>query len=397
MYVGIPKEIMSAERRVAATPETVAEYRQMGFKVLVESGAGAGIFVSDDQYREAGAEIVLNAEEVYARADVVLKVKQPIQNAALGRHEADMMKPNAVLIAFLHPATPSNHDLVRRLQEKGTTSFTLDSIPRTISHAQVMDALTSMSTVTGYRSVLLAATMFPRFVPVISTVVGATRPARILALGAGVVGLQAIATAKRLGGITTAVDTRAEAREQAVSLGAKAAGFEVPEELAVGEGGYSKALPDEWLERERDALGPLLRDSDIVISSALLPGERAPLLITDRMVRQMNPGSVIVDVSVDQGGNCSLTQAGETIEVGNVVICGVANIPGGMPVDATWLFARNVLHNVKHLFPDGPADPQLADKVARSMLVTHDGSIVHAGTLKAMREMESSGPTRSEI
>jgi len=275
------------------------------------------------------------------------------------------------------------------------TSFTLDSIPRTISHAQVMDALTSMSTVTGYRSVLLAATMFPRFVPVIGTAVGATRPARVLALGAGVVGLQAVATAKRLGGITTVVDTRAEAREQAVSLGAKAAGFEVPEEFAVGEGGYSKALPDEWLEKEREALEPLLRDSDIVISSALVPGERAPLLITDSMVRQMNPGSVIVDVSVDQGGNCSLTQAGETIEVDDVVICGVANIPGGLPVDATWLFAKNVLHTVKHLFPEGPAEPQLADEVARSMLVTHDGSIVHAGTLKAMREMESDGPALS--
>lgn len=392
MHVGIPREIMSGERRVAATPETVAEYRRIGFEVLVESGAGAGIYVSDDQYGGAGAEVVSGAEEVYARADVVLKVKQPMQNPALGRHEVDLMKPGAVLIAFLHPATPSNHDLVRRLQEKGITSFTLDSIPRTISHAQVMDALSSMSTVTGYRSVILAATMFPRFVPVIGTAVGATRPARFLALGAGVVGLQALATAKRLGGITTAVDTRAEAREQVVSLGAKALGFEVPEELSVGEGGYSKALPDEWLEKERDALEPLLRDSDIVISSALVPGERAPLLITDPMVRQMNPGSVIVDVSVDQGGNCGLTRASETIVVDDVVICGVANIPGGMPVDATWLFAKNVLHSVKHFFPDGPAKLRLEGEVARSMLVTHDGSIVHAGTLKAMREMESDGP-----
>jgi NAD(P) transhydrogenase subunit alpha len=247
-----------------------------------------------------------------------------------------------------------------------------------------MDALTSMSTVTGYRSVLLAATDFPRFIPPIGTAVGVNPPARVLVLGAGVVGLQAIATAKRLGGMVQAVDIRPEAREQAGSLGAKLVGFDVPEAMAVGEGGYSKALPTEWLEGERKALAPLLEEADIVIASALVPGEEAPLLITESMVREMKAGSVIVDVSVDQGGNCGLTQAGEVIMVNGVVINGVANIPGGMPVDSTRLFSQNILHVVRHLFPSGPGALNLEDQIAASMLVTHGGKILHQGTLKAM-------------
>jgi H+-translocating NAD(P) transhydrogenase subunit alpha len=294
------------------------------------------------------------------------------------------------LVSFLHPAAPSNHKLVKLLQERRITSFTLDSIPRTLSHAQGMDALTSMSTVTGYRSVLMAADRLPRFVPVIGTAVGVTRPARFLILGAGVVGLQAIATAKRLGGVNTAVDIRPEAREQATSLGAKVAGFEVPSELAQGEGGYSSALPEEWLSREREALAPLLAESDVVISSALVPGERAPLLITESMVREMRPGSVLVDVAIDQGGNCSLTRAGEETEVGGILVCGLQNIPGGMPVDSTWLYAQNVCHFVQHLYHAGGADPDLADEIIRATLVTHEGRILHAGTLKAMRELEGS-------
>lgn len=385
MVIGIPAEIMQGERRVAATPETVSEYRRLGFDVLVETGAGLGIFASDEAYTEAGAQVVRSPEALYGSADLVLKVKQPMHNAVLGRHEVSLMKPGSVLVAFIHPATPSNHGLVQMLRDRSITSFTLDSVPRTLSHAQPMDALTSMSTVTGYRSVLLAATYFPRFIPVIGTAVGATRPANVLVLGTGVVGLQAIATAKRLGGIVTALDVRPDAMEQAASLGAKRSDFEVPQELAVGEGGYSRALPPEWVEKERAHLTPVLESMDIVIASALVPGEEAPVLITEEMVRRMKPGSVIVDVSVDQGGNCSQTVPGKTVVVGDVTICGIANIPGGMPVDATWLFAKNILHAVKHLFPEGPGTLLRDDAISRSMLVTDNKEIVHAGTLKAMR------------
>jgi H+-translocating NAD(P) transhydrogenase subunit alpha len=390
MQLGIPKEIMPGERRLAATPETVAEYRRLGYDVWLETSAGSGVYIDDGRYEEAGAKIAADARELYRRADLVLKVKQPMYNESLGAHEVELMNPGSKLVSFLHPAAPSNHKLVKLLQERRITSFTLDSIPRTLSHAQGMDALTSMSTVTGYRSVLMAANRLPRFVPVIGTAVGVTRPARFLILGAGVVGLQAIATAKRLGGVNTAVDIRPEAREQATSLGAKVAGFEVPSELAQGEGGYSSALPEEWLSREREALAPLLAESDVVISSALVPGERAPLLITESMVREMRPGSVLVDVAIDQGGNCSLTRAGEETEVGGILVCGLQNIPGGMPVDSTWLYAQNVCHFVQHLYHAGGADPDLADEIIRATLVTHEGRILHAGTLKAMRELEGS-------
>lgn len=392
MYIGIPTEIMPGERRVAATPDTVKQYRALGFGVLVEAGAGRGIYASDDAYRDAGAEIVAGPDELYGRADIVLKVKQPMHNPVAGRHEVSMMKRGCVVIAFLHPATPFNHDLVRMLRDRSITSFTLDSVPRTLSHAQPMDALTSMSTVTGYRSVLLAATHFPRFIPVIGTAVGATRPANVLVLGAGVVGLQAIATAKRLGGVVTAIDVRREAMEQAASLGAKRSDFEVPQDLAVGEGGYSRALPSEWLEKERAYLAPVLEGTDVVIASALVPGEEAPVLINREMLSRMKPGSVIVDVSVDQGGNCAETVPGQTVVVDDVTICGIANIPGGMPVDATWLFAKNILHAVKHLFPEGPGAPGRDDPVGRSMLVTADGEIVHAGTLKAMSHERGGTP-----
>jgi H+-translocating NAD(P) transhydrogenase subunit alpha len=389
MHLGIPKEIMPGERRLAATPETVAEYRRLGFDVLIETRAGAGIYVEDSRFEEAGAKIASDARELYGRVDLVLKVKQPMYNEPLGAHEVELMKPGSMLVSFLHPAAPSNHKLVKLLEERRITSFTLDSIPRTLSHAQSMDALTAMSTVTGYRSVLAAANRLPKFVPVIGTAVGVTRPANFLILGAGVVGLQAIATAKRLGGISTAVDIRPEAREQATSLGAKVAGFEAPLEVSLGEGGYSKALPEEWLVREREAIEPLLRESDVVISSALVPGERAPLLITESMARRMRPGSVLVDVAIDQGGNCSLTKAGEETEVDGILICGLQNIPGGMPVDSTWLYAKNVLHFVEHLFRDGRS-PDLADEIVRATLVTHEGGILHAGTLKAMRELAGS-------
>lgn len=391
MYLGIPVEIMPAEHRVAALPASIEAYRQMGFGVLVEKGAGAGVYVTDEAYRAAGAEIVETPGELYGRSDVVLKVKQPIRNPVTGEHEVDLMRPGALLVAFLHPAAPESHEMVRLLEARNVRSLTLDSLPRTLSYAQVMDALTSMSTVTGYRSVVLAAAAFPRFIPTIGTAIGANPPARFLVLGSGVVGLQAIATARRLGGAITAVDVRPEAREQATSLGAKIAGFEVPAEVAVGPGGYSRALPPEWLEKERAALDPVVRDADIVIASALVPHERAPVLITEEMVRGMRPGSVIIDVSVDQGGNCALTRAGKTVVEHGVTICGTQNIPGGLAVDATRLFAQNMQHVVAHLFRNGLATPDFGDEVASAMLVTTDARIVHQGALKAMRELGEAG------
>lgn len=383
MILAVPKEILPDEGRVAVLPEMVSQYLAMGFEVLVESGAGGGALRTDQEYQEAGAKIVAGAQDLFASADVIVKVKQPWLNQRTGKTEVEMMREGAVLVSFLHPAAPPSHATVRALAERRITSFTMDGIPRT-PRAQPMDALTSMSTVSGYKSVLIAANRFPKFIPILGTAIGTIKPAKFLVVGTGVVGLQAIATAKRLGGSIKAVDVREDARKEADSLGAKIGGFEVPPELALGEGGYAMALPPEWLDRERAALAPLVEEADIVILGALVPGEVAPVLVTEDMVRRMRPGSVIVDVAVDQGGNCAATKAGGEVVVDGVCVLGLWNIPGSMPVHASWLYANNLLNYVKNLFKKGIGAPDLADDIVAHSLVTHQGKIVHRGTLKAM-------------
>ncbi|MDY0088435.1 MAG: NAD(P) transhydrogenase subunit alpha [Coriobacteriia bacterium] len=383
MVIGVPKEILVRERRVAVTPDETRAYIAMGFSVLVESGAGAGSLHSDEEYRDAGAEIVDNAEAVFSRADLILKVKQPHYNAALGKGEADMIREGATLITFLHPAAPDNHEMIRRLRDRNILSFTMDGIPR-ISRAQGMDALSSMSTITGYKSVIIAAGLLPKFIPMIGTAIGATKPAKVLVVGAGVVGLQAVATAKRLGGIVTAADIRPAALEEAASLGAKVVELGVPTDVALAEGGYARSLPKEWLDHERETLAPLVADADIIILSALVPSELAPVVITEEMIATMRPGSVIVDVSVDQGGNCAATKGGEEVTVNGVTISGLLNIPGSVPVHASWLYSKNMLAFVKNLYKNGIGTPDYDDEIVRSTLVTRDGELLHAGALHAM-------------
>lgn len=383
MVIGIPKEILEREHRVAALPEEVAAYVRMGFDVVVQAGAGTGALHSDDEYTAAGARIASGAEEVFSQADVILKVKQPHFNSESGKHETEMLREGSMLITFLHPAAPANHDIVRALRDRNITALTMDGIPR-ISRAQSMDALSSMSTVTGYKSVIMAAAALPKFVPMIGTAIGATKPAEILVIGAGVVGLQAIATAKRLGGIVKAVDIRAAAREEAASLGAKIVGFEAPDEFAIGEGGYAGALPQEWLLREREAIAPFVASADIIVASALVPGEVAPVLITDEMIASMHPGSVIVDVSVDQGGNCAATVPATETVVHGVNVLGYVNIPGSVPVHASWLYGKNMLAFVQNLFKNGAGSPDFEDEIVRHTLVTRDRRIVHHGALHAM-------------
>jgi len=303
MIIGVPKEIMAEEGRVALLPQQVEELSKRGYEVVVESGAGIGSFIEDRAYLEAGAEIVSDVRELYGKAEVVLKVKEPLLNEKIGKHEISMMREGAVLMTFLHPAAPANHAMVRQLCERGITAFSMDAVPR-ISRAQAMDALSSMSTVAGYKATLIAAHRLPKFIPMMGTAVGTTPPANFLVVGIGVVGLQAVATAKRLGAVVSCVDIRAAAREASRSLGAKDAGWDVPKEIAEGEGGYAKTLPPEWLKKEQEALAPLAREADVIILGALVPGEQAQVLITADVVSSMKPGSVIVDISVDQGGNC---------------------------------------------------------------------------------------------
>lgn len=384
LTIGVPKEILAGERRVSATPETVSQFVKGGAKVLVEAGAGLGAFFTDDAYRAAGATVLVDVREVYEQADLIIKVKEPQFHEGLGVHEAKLLRPGQVLITFLHPASPANHNMVKALAERGVVALTLDSIPR-ISRAQSMDALTSMSTVAGYKAVLMAASRIPKFLPLMGTAVGMIQPAQVLVIGTGVAGLQAIATAKRLGAVVYAADIRPDAREQAKSLGARLVELGIPDELAVGEGGYAKHLEPEWLEKEREALKPVVAGSDIVITSALVPGKEAPILITKEMVESMQPGSVIVDISIDQGGNCELSEGGVIKEHQGVTIDGTKNIPGTMPTSSTAMFSKNVFNFVDNLVAEGRVNLNLDDEIIRATLVTQDGKIVHEGTLESMR------------
>ncbi|MCK9246125.1 MAG: NAD(P) transhydrogenase subunit alpha [Anaerolineaceae bacterium] len=382
MIIGVPKEIMPGERRVAATPETVKAMKDMGLEVLVEKDAGEGAYFHDPEYIAAGAEIVADPSEIFDRADMILKVKEPQFNRNLNLHEVDMMHENQFLITFIHPAAPVNHQMVKNLAARGVISLTLDSIPR-ISRAQSMDALTSMSACAGYKGSLLAANHLPVFMPMMATAVGMIKPTQALVIGTGVGGLQAIATIKRLGSVVHAADIRPDAAEQAMSLGAKIVDLGVPPEDAVGEGGYAKSLSPENLAKERAILAENIKDKDIVFLSALVPGKQAPILITEEMVKSMKPGSVIVDISIDQGGNCEITPMGTTEEKHHVTIIGIKNIPGMLPTSSTWMFSQNVLNLVKYLVKDGQVQLDMEDEIVREALTTYGGQVVHQGTLEA--------------
>ncbi|NLD35171.1 MAG: NAD(P) transhydrogenase subunit alpha [Clostridiales bacterium] len=383
MIIGIPKEIMHSENRVSATPDTCAKLIADGHRVLVEKDAGLGAYFHDDAYEAAGAVLVDDVRELYREAELVLKVKEPLFNEKLGVHEVDLMHAGQYLITFIHPASPVNHEMVKNMAKKGVIALTLDGVPR-ISRAQNMDALTSMSTCAGYKGILIAANLLPSFIPQIFSAVGMIKPLNALIVGVGVGGLQALATAKRLGAVTHAVDIRATAREQAASLGAKVIDIDIPDEKAVGQGGYALALSPELLAHERSLLAPHLPKMDIVFLSALVPGKLAPTLITKEMVQTMKPGAVIVDISIDQGGNCECTVPGEVADEGLVHIVGIKNIPGLLPNSSTWMFAQNVYNLVKYLVQDGQIKLDPSDEIVQGILTTKDGEVVHQGAKEAM-------------
>ena len=383
MIIGIPKEIMHDEARVACTPETVGKFVNEGFEVLVECKAGDGALFHDEDYVKAGAKMVADAQEIYDRAELILKVKEPLFNEEKGKHEVDMMHKGQVLITFIHPASPVNHEMVKQLTAKGVTAITLDGIPR-ISRAQSMDALTSMSTCAGYKGILMAANHLTTFVPQMFTAVGQIKPAKVMVIGVGVAGLQALATAKRLGAITYAADIRPMASENASSLGAKVVDTTVPAELAIAEGGYANRLPADVLIQEQEALTETIQQMDIVFCSALIPGKVAPIIITEEMVKGMKKGSVIVDISIDQGGNCELTPKGGIETRYGVTLMGVKNIPGLLPTSSTWMFSNNLYNLVKYLVKDGSVVLDRNDEIIQKSLVCIDGELVHAGAREAM-------------
>jgi NAD(P) transhydrogenase subunit alpha len=343
------------ERRVSLVPETVEEICRLGLSVLVESGAGGEAFFDDESYFEAGARIETQPGTVYRQADILATVQPP-------EHEhIELLRPGTLVITFLDPSR--RPDIVEACMARGVTLFSFNRVPR-ITKAQSMDAMSSMSTVAGYKSVLLAADTIGRFFPLLMTAAGTVPPARVVVIGAGVAGLQALATARRLGAVTAACDARPAVREQIQSVGAAFIDMSVPVE-AEGEGGYAKQLDEEIYRLERDAIRDHIAGADVVISTAQVPGASAPLLIDEAMVRAMRPGSVIVDLASESGGNCELTVPGESVTRYGVSILGPKNLPADVPVHASQMYARNVLTVLKYLVKDGRLQIDPEDEIVR--------------------------------
>jgi NAD(P) transhydrogenase subunit alpha len=364
--VAVPKEIEQGERRVALVPDTARMLVAAGLEVAVESGAGTAAFITDDQYESAGAKVANRAGTMLHDADAVLKVQAPRES------EIALLKKGAVLISFLQPATQG--DIVKSLAAHGITAFSLELLPR-ISRAQSMDALSSQASAAGYKAVLMAAGRLGKLFPMMMTAAGTVAPARVLVMGAGVAGLQAIATARRLGAVVSAYDVRPAVKEEVQSLGGTF--IELPLETQEGEGGYAREQSEEFLRKQRELIGEHVGKSDVVITTAAVPGRRAPLLVTGDMVKGMRPGSVIVDLAAETGGNVELTQAGKDVEVNGVTIIGTRNIPSTMPLTTSQLFARNVANLLLHLVKGGAITLDFADEITKGACVTNGGEIVN--------------------
>jgi NAD(P) transhydrogenase subunit alpha len=374
MKVGVPRETVPGERRVAIVPEAAAKLVAAKHEVIVESGAGSGSGHDDDEYRKAGATV--GDRNAAFGADIVVKVQKPSPD------EVALLRDGAALIATIQPLT--NKDAVRALAGKRTTAFSMDMIPR-VTRAQPMDSLSSQSNIAGYKAVLVAANSLPKFFPMLTTAAGTVTPARVLVLGAGVAGLQAIATARRLGAVVEAFDTRPVVKEQVQSLGAKFLEIELGEQ-GEGTGGYAKELSEEAHKKEQELVGQHVKDADVVITTALVPGRRAPILVTADMVRAMRPGSVIVDLAAEMGGNCELTEPGQTAVREGVTIHGEVNWPSTVAFHASQLYSRNVSALLAHLAKDGALALDLEDEITKGALITHQGQVVHAATKAALEK-----------
>lgn len=378
MNVAVTKEIRAGECRVALVPNVVSKLVKAGLVIRVEAGAGAEAFFSDSSYKEAGAEVVSDVTSLLGEADVFLKVGPPQERN--GKHEVDMLREGTVLIGFLNPfGEPA---LVKRFATRKITAFSMELIPR-ISRAQSMDALSSQASVGGYKAVLLAANKIGKFFPMLTTAAGTIMPAKVLVIGVGVAGLQAIATARRLGAVVEAFDIRPQTKQEVESLGAKFIEVKL-EEKTEGRGGYAKEVSEETKKKEREILANHIRQSDIVITAAQVPGKKAPLLVTEEMIAGMKEGSVIVDMAAEQGGNCALTKAGQDFVHNGVTIMGPVNLPSMMPYHASQMYSRNISNLLLSMVKEGKLSLDLNDEVIKGCLVTHQGKIVNETVLKVL-------------
>ncbi len=374
MIVGVPKEIYPGERRVALVPASVPLLAKTGFEVVIEAGAGAAAGYLDTAYAEKGAKILPGRAEVFRSAEIILQVLCYGANDINGSEDLALLQPDQILVGFLRPL--GSADVVQKVAATGATAFSVEMMPRT-TRAQSMDALSSMATIAGYKAVVMAADALPRIFPMLTTAAGTITPARVLVIGVGVAGLQAIATARRLGSVVSAYDMRPVVKEQVQSLGGRFVELPIEATNAQDARGYGQAQDESFYQKQRELLGRVVAETDIVITTAVIPGKKAPILVTEEMVKGMAPGSVVFDLAAERGGNCEITQAGKTVVKHGVSIIGPINLASGVPYHASQMYARNLTTFLAHLVKDGKPRLDDADDIIRDTMITRGGEVVN--------------------
>jgi NAD(P) transhydrogenase subunit alpha len=374
VIIGVPKETYPGERRVGLVPMVIATLAKAGFEVIVEASAGLQAGYPDAQYVEKGAKIASSRAALFEQADILLQVLSYGSNDVTGKDDLPLFHQGQILIGFLRPF--GSKEVVQQIADRGVTAFSVELIPRT-TRAQSMDALSSMGTICGYKAVLIAADSHPRIFPMLTTAAGTITPARVFVIGAGVAGLQAIATARRLGAVASAYDLRPAAKEQVQSLGGRFIELPIEAKDAQDARGYARAQDETFYQRQRELLGRVVKESDVVVTAAVIPGKKSPVLVTEEMVVGMAPGSVIFDLAAERGGNCELTEAGKTIVKHGVTIIGAINVASGVPYHASQMYARNTMAFLLYLIKDQKLQLNLEDEIVRETLVTNGGEVVN--------------------
>lgn len=373
MIIAVPKEILPGENRVAVVPDVASKLIKSGFQIQIEKNAGLNAGFTNEKYIHAGVKVIEKVSELYSNADVVLKVQRPLQHPSEGKHELDLMKEGTLLLTFLYPL--HHFDLAKKCAEKGINVISMDMIPRT-TLAQKMDSLSSQANIAGYKSVIMAANELGKIFPLMMTAAGTISPARVVIMGAGVAGLQALGTAKRLGAVVEVSDIRPAVKEEVESLGGRFIEVETDESMQ-DEGGYAKEASEEFLKKQKELIFKHITEADIVITTALVPGKKAPVLVTEEMVKKMRPGSVILDMAVEFGGNCEVSENGKTVKKHGVTIIGEPNLPSLVPTHSSEMYSKNILALIQHIGKEGKIELKLEDEIVKGSLITFNKEVIN--------------------
>jgi NAD(P) transhydrogenase subunit alpha len=373
LIIAVPKEVLPGENRVALVPDVASKLIKAGFEIKIERDAGLNAGYTNDRYEKAGCKIIDKPEELYSNSQIVLKVQRPLEHPGLKKNELELMKDGTLLVTFLYPLF--HFKLAKQCADKGINVISMDMIPRT-TLAQKMDALSSQANIAGYKSVIMCANELGKIFPLMMTAAGTIQPARVVIMGAGVAGLQALGTAKRLGAIVEVSDIRAAVKEEVQSLGGRFIEVETTEDMQ-DAGGYAKEASPEFLKKQKELIFKHVTEADIVITTALVPGKKAPVLVTEEMVKNMRPGSVVLDMAVEFGGNCEVSEKGKTVKKYNVTIIGEPNIPSLVPTHSSEVYSKNILSLLQHISKDGQVNLNLDDEIVKGSLITHNKEVIN--------------------